>query len=274
MGACKVLAALAALPLLAGAEAGGLKSQCQNFLTNAAASGHSKFEVAALCRAHLEPDVCQRAMQPLSAQQPWSPEMVGETCKVWDAQFNEAQAGLSPERRAETKAELLTILNEVTARKAQVGICKDLAMDKCAAHKAREYPKQTQIILDTLKDIGQTHMPGMFGAKKPDSGKKHPHKGGEEKHPHNGGGGGGAGKKHPHSGGEERHPHGLFELNEPLETGAAKFGGAGTWMSAGLLTGSTLTAAAMVIARRARRSVDPALASLAAHEEGLDTITE
>jgi len=150
--AAAVLLLLAAASPQDDLEASFIRTKCQTYLTGVSAAGHSRFELSALCRARLPSHVCGSALG-LLGRQPWAPSAIDATCGRWQAEFAARVSSLGPERRAQTQGSIQATLDQITAYKAQLGICTNNTLEECAQHKAREYPKATQRITDALSQM-------------------------------------------------------------------------------------------------------------------------
>eukprot|EP00420_Gonyaulax_spinifera_P019217 CAMPEP_0197897094 /NCGR_PEP_ID=MMETSP1439-20131203/41638_1 /TAXON_ID=66791 /ORGANISM="Gonyaulax spinifera, Strain CCMP409" /LENGTH=226 /DNA_ID=CAMNT_0043517701 /DNA_START=48 /DNA_END=728 /DNA_ORIENTATION=- len=208
----------AAAPLLAAAAPSGMATHCHNFLNRMSTEGHSRFEVGALCRARLPPDVCQRVLKPLG-EQPWSPETLDTTCNGWEAEYQSRLEALAPSRRAQTVVGVVKMLDQVTAMKAELGICKHMSLEECAAHKAKEYPKATQKLMKLMRRLYDSYT-GNGPAVLPDP--------------------------------DSDRPSRLYQDAAPVEAGVLPGRSLGIFAASGALGGAAVAAA--VLARRRQRS--------------------
>lgn len=113
---------------------------CGELLKSMHVEGHSRFELGAVCRSRLPPEVCRSALGPLRGNAPWSTETISETCSRWEAEWQAHTAHLVPSRRAQTATNLVETLNLAMQKKRELGICQNLAFDECARMKAEKYP--------------------------------------------------------------------------------------------------------------------------------------
>mmetsp|Transcript_59622 Transcript_59622/g.169628 ORF Transcript_59622/g.169628 Transcript_59622/m.169628 type:complete len:241 (-) Transcript_59622:101-823(-) len=152
----------AALALLAAAspqdalDASLIHSKCQTFLTDVSVRGHSKFELSAVCRSRFPSDVCSSSLSLLGST-PWAPTTISATCDKWQAEYAKRTQGLSPSRLADTRGSVMDALDQATKAKAQMGLCVNKTLDECCRYKAKEYPKASQKILDTLNALYAGH---------------------------------------------------------------------------------------------------------------------
>eukprot|EP00420_Gonyaulax_spinifera_P032093 CAMPEP_0197877084 /NCGR_PEP_ID=MMETSP1439-20131203/5901_1 /TAXON_ID=66791 /ORGANISM="Gonyaulax spinifera, Strain CCMP409" /LENGTH=220 /DNA_ID=CAMNT_0043496413 /DNA_START=80 /DNA_END=739 /DNA_ORIENTATION=- len=209
---------VAAAPVLVAAEPDGMMTHCRNFLNRMSTEGHSKFEVGALCRSRLPPDVCQKALKPLG-EQPWSPATLETTCKGWEAEYQSRLEELGPSRRAQTQVDLMQMLDQATAMKAELGICKQKSLEECAAHKAKEYPKATAKVQKVMMRLYSQYM-----------------------------GGGPAVVTDPDS----DRPTRLYTDSAPVEAGESPARPLSVVAASGALGGAVVAAAAMLVQRRQR----------------------
>jgi len=160
--------AAVALALLAAAspqdalDASLIRTKCQTFLTDMSVTGHSRFELGAVCRSRFPPDVCSSALSLLGST-PWAPTTISATCDKWQAEFARRTQGLGPSRRAETQGSIIDALDQATQAKAQLGLCVNKTLDECCRYKAKEYPKASQRIVDVLNSL----YAGKMGPRKP-----------------------------------------------------------------------------------------------------------
>jgi len=202
---------------LARAAPGSIMTHCRSFLDQMSTDGHSKFEIGALCRSRLPPDVCMKALKPLG-DRPWSPETLDTTCRAWDAEFQARLQDLAPSRRAEETFDLMQSLDNVMRVKRELGVCKTASLEECAEHKAKEYPKATQKIITLSEKIYNSWKTGkpLYPAPPP---------------------------------GSDR-PHALYEATAPVEAGLPAARSAGIFAVSGALVGAVVTAAALLLRRR------------------------
>jgi len=132
---------------------------CQELLRKVDSSGHSRFELGALCRSRLPPRACRMMLEPLdAAQQPWSSERISDACTAWDAEWKAQTSELTHIERAERAKEFKAALDTALVGKETLGICDHLALDECVKDKAQQYDGRTasstkkvnQIIADTF----------------------------------------------------------------------------------------------------------------------------
>lgn len=148
---------LLSLLLLVGADATPqsgssfmrVQAQCRNMLTKISDTGHSHFELAALCRARVPIPVCHDALRSLG-QSPWTHEKIATTCRDvqsnWHARFLSTAIGRKLQSGVATFSQIQAILDEAMLAKSVIGICTNMTLDECAQFKAKNYPVKAKEI--------------------------------------------------------------------------------------------------------------------------------
>lgn len=126
-------------------------SKCYALLSGASASTYNQAELSMLCRSKLPVEVCRMAAGELGPT-PWSPSTMGRACGKWEEQWSERAVQMSPEERRLDGEDWQAQIDEITRKKAAVGICTGKAVDECAAHKREEYPKYTKQLNDAMAE--------------------------------------------------------------------------------------------------------------------------
>jgi len=154
----------ATVPLAGESPSARVQAHCVDFLARLSATGHSRFELSALCRARLPKPVCHDALGSLG-QSPWTEGQVAATCRGvqsrWHERFLQATGEGSPGGAesaavatfaggAESFSEVQVALDEAMRAKSAVGVCTDMQLDECAQYKAREFPAKAREIERTL----------------------------------------------------------------------------------------------------------------------------
>jgi predicted outer membrane protein len=127
-----------------------IHANCYSLLTGMGRSSYSKTELSMICRAQLPTEVCRAASNELG-EKPWSPATIGRTCGKWEEQWTERALLMTPEERELEQVDWQAKIDEITRKKAAVGICTGKSVNECASYKAEEYPKYTKQLNEAYK---------------------------------------------------------------------------------------------------------------------------
>jgi len=127
-----------------------MHANCYSLLTGMGRSSYSKTELSMICRAQLPMEVCHAAASELG-EKPWGPATIGRTCGKWQEQWTERVLLMTPEDREMEQIDWQANLDEITRKKAALGICTGKTVNECASYKQTEYPKYTQQMNEVYK---------------------------------------------------------------------------------------------------------------------------
>jgi len=154
--ALRAVCALAIAPV-ALASPGGfpdmapVHSKCYSLLSGMSASPYNQAELTMICRSKLPVEVCRMAAAELGPT-PWQPSTIGRTCGKWQEQWTERVAHMTAEERRLDGEGWQHQIDEITRKKASVGICTGKTVDECARYKSEEYPRYTKQLNDAMQE--------------------------------------------------------------------------------------------------------------------------
>jgi len=128
-----------------------MHANCYSLLTGMGRSSYSKTELQMICRAQLPMDVCRAAANELG-EKPWSPATIGRTCGKWEEQWTERALLMTPEERELEMTNWQAQMDEITRKKAALGICSGKSLNECVDYKKEEYPKYHQQFNEAYKN--------------------------------------------------------------------------------------------------------------------------